>query len=195
MLPDARLAGPADREAIAQLLARAFADDVAYAFIYPDPEDRARRLPKLFRLIYDSDGRAGSRFVTAGGEAVTLWRAPGRAHIGTAEMLRHGLPLLNAFGIPGVRRALATAHAIEAHFPKHPFWYLHAAACDPPHQGKGHGSAAIRAGLAAGPVGIPAYLETANEDNLGLYARLGFEVTGEYRVPNGPRFWSMLRPV
>ena len=92
-------------------------------------------------------------------------------------------------------RALAVGQAIEAHFPAEPFWYLHIAGCDPAAQGKGHGGAAIRAGLdrIAGS-GLPAYLETANEKNLGFYRSLGFAVNSEWSVPKGgPRFWSMLR--
>ena len=190
-----RVADHGDRDTVVRVLARAFADDPAFSFIFPDPVDRARRLPRLFRLIHDSDGRAGTRFVTEGGEAVTMWRSPGRADIGWLEMMVHGLPLLAAFG-GNIRRGLSVAHAIEAHFPDRAFWYLHAAACDPDAQGRGHGTAAIRAGIAAAPEGVPCYLETATERNLGLYARLGFAVIDEWAVPGGgPRFWSMLRPV
>jgi len=192
-MTDPRLVEPGDRAGIVDVLARAFADDPAFSFIFPDRADRVRRLPRLFALIYDSDGRAGPRFVTGGGEAVTLWRAPGRAEVGWGEMLLHGLPLLGAFG-GAVFRGLAVADAIESHFPEGPFWYLHAAACDPAHQGKGHGSAAIRAGITAAPEGVPCYLETATEGNLALYMRLGFAITDEWQVPKGgPRFWSMLR--
>ena len=87
--------------------------------------------------------------------------------------------------------------AVEAHFPSDPFWYLHIAGVDPARQGRGLGGASIRAGLARCDAdGVPAYLETATESNVGLYARLGFELTGEWSVPKGgPRFWSMMRPV
>jgi hypothetical protein len=62
------------------------------------------------------------------------------------------------------------------------------------HQGKGWGSAAIRQGLTrAGSEGLPVYLETAKESNVGLYRKLGFKLVGEWDVPTGgPHFWSML---
>lgn len=189
-----RPASKQDRAGIATMLARAFAGDPAFAHIFPDPELRVRRLPRLFGLIHDSDIRAGSIFVTPGGEAATLWRAPGRATTGLGEMLAHAVPLVAALG-RALPRALSVSRAIEMHFPKHPFWYLHVAGCDPAAQGKGLGGAAIRAGIAAAPAGVPCYLETATEANIGLYARFGFETIGEWRVPlGGPRFWSMARP-
>ena len=147
----------------------------------------------MFGVLFDSDGRAGRRFLTEGGEAATLWRAPGRPSAGWIEMLARAGPLLHAFGT-ALPRALRVGHAIEAHMPRAPFHYLHIAGCDPVHQGKGHGSAAIAAGL-EGLTGAPVYLETPNPLTLGLYARHGFELVGEWQVPvGGPRFWSMLRP-
>jgi hypothetical protein len=174
------------------MLARAFAEDPAFSFIFPDGNIRARQLPRLFALLFDSDLRAGSGFLTNGGEAVTLWRAPGRAATGWIEMLAHALPLIRALGV-AIPRALSVGNAIEAHFPKTPFWYLHIAGCDPAVQGKGRGGAAIRAGIDAAPAGIACYLETATEANIGLYSRFGFAVAEEWRVPDGPRFWSMCR--
>jgi hypothetical protein len=60
-------------------------------------------------------------------------------------------------------------------------------------QSFGHGSAAIRAGLAC-TGSLPVYLETANEGNIAIYQRLGFGLTSQWNVPGGgPRFWSMMR--
>jgi ribosomal protein S18 acetylase RimI-like enzyme len=162
------------------------------SFIVPDAADRARRLPGFFRLLLTSDQNAGLHVITTGGEAATLWRAPGRTRIGKLEMLRHAIPMLRTFGT-ALPRALSVGNAIEAHYPARDFWYLHIAGCDPDAQGQGFGGAAIRAGLAR-TGGLPAYLETATESNVGLYQRLGFAVIGEWHVPRGgPRFWSMWR--
>jgi GNAT superfamily N-acetyltransferase len=184
-----------DRNAVAAMLARAFADDPAMRFIFPDPEARARRMPRLFRLLYKTDGPVGMRLMTAGGEAATLWRRPGDAHTGTLAMLREALPMLHALG-GAIGRALRVSDAIDAHHPDFPFWYLHIAGCDPAAQGKGFGGATVRAGIdrAAGE-GLPVYLETPLERNVGFYQSLGFELKGAWDVPGGgPRFWSMLRP-
>ena len=193
MAEPARTAGGADRHRAAALLARAFQDDPATRWIFPDPVARATRLPRLFGILFDSDA-SGLRLITGGGEAVTLWRGPGHARTGWTELLRRAVPLTLAFG-PALRRGWRIADGVEAHLPPGPFWYLHMAGCDPAHQRRGHGAAAVRAGLSRAASRLPTYLETANERNLGFYAGLGFAVTDEWAVSGGgPRFWSMLRP-
>jgi ribosomal protein S18 acetylase RimI-like enzyme len=188
-----RLAGGADRARIAALLASAFADDPAMGFIFPDPADRGKRLPRLFALMIDNGASAGMRLVTAGGEATTLWRAPGHARTTRLAMLRSLVPMLHALG-PALGRAMRVSEAIDAHLPAGDFWYLHIAGCDPAHQGRGFGAAAVRAGLRRAAGRLPAHLETPTERNLGFYGGLGFRVTSEWTVPGGgPRFWSMRR--
>ncbi|MBY0583656.1 MAG: GNAT family N-acetyltransferase [Sphingomonas sp.] len=187
--------GSIDRDRVANLLAHAFVDDPAMAFIFPDPVVRARKLPRLFRLLFDTDAAHGVRLMTTGGEAATLWRGPGYASTGYGEMVRSALPMIGAFGT-ALGRALAVSASISAHLPLGSYWYLHIAGCDPAYQGRGFGGAAIKGGLdrlAAGR--LPAYLETATESNVGLYQRYGFTVTADWLVSGGgPRFWSMWRP-
>lgn len=162
-------------------------------FIFPDPADRARRLPRLFALLFASDAAAGMRLLTAGAEAATLWRAPGHVRTTRLALVRRLIPMLHALG-PALGRAMRVSESIDAHMPAGDFWYLHIAGCDPQHQGRGFGAAAVRAGLRRAAGRLPAYLETATERNLSFYAGLGFRVTGEWTVPGGgPRFWSMLR--
>ena len=162
-------------------------------FIFPDEADRTRRLPRLFGLMFDSGAGPGMRLLTAGGEAATLWRAPGRVHTSRWELLRRALPLVHALG-PALGRAMRVGDAIDAHMPPGDFWYLHIAGCDPACQGQGFGAGAVRAGLRRAAGRLPAYLETATERNLRFYGALGFRVTSEWSVPGGgPGFWSMLR--
>jgi ribosomal protein S18 acetylase RimI-like enzyme len=187
-----REATRADRDVVAAMLARAFADDPATSYIFPDRADRVKRLPRMFRLIFDEDV-GGMPLITGSGEAATLWRKPGQAEIGKLEMLRQLFPLIGAFG-SALARAMRVGDAIDAHHPPGPYWYLHIAGVDPAHQGKGLGSASIRQGIArAREDGLPAFLETATPSNVGLYQSLGFEVIDEWHVPKGgPKFWSML---
>lgn len=176
------------------MLARAFADDPAMAYIFPDPADRALRLPRLFALLFEADAQAGLRLVAGGGAAATLWRAPGLGKTSLLDLLLHVWPLWRALG-GAIGRALTVSSAIDAHLPSDDVWYLHIAGCDPAAQGRGLGRAVVQAGLdrIAGD-GRPVYLETANERNLGFYATLGFVVTEAWHVPKGgPAFWSMLR--
>ena len=164
------------------------------SFIFPDAAVRRARLPRLFAIAYDSIGTNGARYVTSGGEAATLWRAPGHSELSLCEMLMLCVPWLATVGF-AFARALATSTASDANHPKEPHWYLDVAGCAPASQGRGFGAAAIRAGLArADADGVATYAETANEANLNIYAALGFKVTHRWEVPNGPAHWSMLRP-
>ena len=188
-----RVAGKADRARIAAMLARAFADDPAMRYIFPDPAVRARKLPGLFKLLFNEDDD-GVRLVTSGGEAATFWRGPGKTRTTCWHMLRQAVPMIGTFGT-ALGQAMAVSNAIDAHFPSGDYWYLHIAGCDPAAQGRGLGGAAVRAGLDrfAGSR-LPAYLETATERNLGFYQAIGFAVIGDWRVAkDGPRFWSMWR--
>lgn len=181
--------------AIAAMLSRAFFDDPAICWIFPKTGDRAKRLPKLFELLFDTDANRGMRLVTASGEAATLWRAPGQVRTGVMEMIASAVPMISCFGT-AIGRAMAISKAIDAHMPEGDFWYLHIAGCDPMHQGKGFGGKAVRSGIERAVEGrFPAYLETPLQRNVSFYQRLGFDVTSEWQVPKGgPRFWSMWRP-
>jgi ribosomal protein S18 acetylase RimI-like enzyme len=176
------------------MLGRAFADDPAMSYIFPDPAQRAKRLPRLFALLFDED-EGGMRLVTGEAQAATLWQPPGRTPPSLAHMIRNAVPLIGALGT-AIPRALRVADAIDEHAPPQRHWYLHIAGVDPDAQGRGLGGASIREGLKrAAADGVPAYLETATESNVGLYQSLGFVVTAEWHVPKGgPKFWSMLRP-
>ncbi len=193
-----RPASAADRPLAASILARAFIDDPALSFLFPDREDRPRRLARFFALITSIDTTPELWTLAAddsGAEsAVALWRPPGLWKTPTAAMLAHVLPLLQVFGW-SLPRALAMQGKIEAHHPQPPHWYLQFVGCVPERHGRGLGGAVIRQRLAQCDAdGVPAALETATPGNVGIYESLGFVVTGTYQIKGGgPKFWSMWR--
>lgn len=180
--------------ALARTLARAFQDEPAFSYIVPESGARRKALASAFPMFVREDMAKGVAYATQGCEAVTLWRAPGRAHDNLWDIIRL-FPAYAASLRSGLMRGERLARYIDKHLPSEPVWYLHFAACDPDWQGQGFGGAAIRAGLArADADSIPAYLETADPDNLGIYTALGFEPVHEWDVPGGPHFWGMRRP-
>jgi ribosomal protein S18 acetylase RimI-like enzyme len=189
-----KLATPQDRIQVCNMLAAAFQDDPVMKFIFPDKTVREKRLPGFFTVIFDGDGLWGPRFVTASLEAATLWRPAGRGQLSFWEKASQSLPWVRAAGM-ALGRALQVSAASDANHPAEPHWYLHIAGCSPEHQGRGFGTAAIRAGLMrADQDGVASYLETANEANIGYYEALGFRVTHDWHIAKGPKNWSMLRP-
>ncbi len=182
-----------DKQSVITTLAEAFQDEPAFSFIVPDAEARKRALAKAFKIIVEEDHKAGNIMMTDGAEAATLWRIPGHMRESRWDAIRTGLPYLFAFG-SAIGRASLVASLIKAHLPHEECWYLHYAGCHSSHRGKGFGGAAIRAGLEqADAANCKAYLETADENNLPIYRALGFEITCNWQVPNGPQFWGMTR--
>jgi ribosomal protein S18 acetylase RimI-like enzyme len=165
--------GSADRAELVDTLSSAFQHDPALSWILPDPTQRRFRLPKLFEIVVRSELAAGSALRSNAFEVVTLWRAPGKAHVGLVETVLSGFGYLQTFGA-ALGRAKTVLRAMESHHPKgNSYWYLHYAGVRPDHQGKGWGSAAIRQGLTrARSGGLPVYLETAKESNVVLYRSL-----------------------
>ncbi|RNJ61585.1 MAG: GNAT family N-acetyltransferase [Porphyrobacter sp. IPPAS B-1204] len=189
-----RAASVQDRQAVIATLADAFAHEPAFSFILPDYDARCRALMRAFGIVFDEDVRAGAVFLTDQAEAVTAWRSPQQMREGRWEALRTRLPYLLAFGT-AIGRAARVADLIKANLPPEGCWYLHYAGSHSQHRGQGFGGAAIRAGLAlADAERANAWLETADVANLALYRSLGFEVIKSWQVPEGPRFWGMMRP-
>jgi len=94
------------------------------------------------------------------------------------------LPLAT-MGLMGVERR----HPVEP-----PHWYLAVLGTDPSRQGRGLGSAVLAPVLEqCDGDGVAAYLESSKERNIRFYARHGFRVTGEIKLPRGPRMWAMWR--
>jgi GNAT superfamily N-acetyltransferase len=192
-----RQATAADRGATAAVLARAFIDDPAMAYLFRTEARRAAALLRFFTMIGRADAATDhwSLAQGPGGEpvAAAIWRPPGQWQTPLPVMLRLLPQLLATFGA-ALPRALALQGQLEAHHPHAPHWYLQFAGCMPAQQGKGYGGAAIRAQLArCDAAGLPAALETATPANLGLYQALGFVVTDHYHIRRGPEFWTMWR--
>ncbi len=192
-----RTAAATERVVTADVLARAFIDDPAMAYLFPDVAGRADRLARFFTTITRVDASTDhwTLALDAAGTpvAATLWRPPGAWVTPASAMLRLLPQLITTFRA-GLPRALALQSVLEAHHPKAPHWYLQFAGCVPTAQGKGYGGAAIRERLAqCDATGMPAALETATPSNLGLYQSLGFVITDSHEVRNGPTFWNMWR--
>ena len=197
MMHSVRTAAHADRAITADVLAQAFIDDPAMAYLFRDASVRPQKLARFFGLMtaIGADPADWSLAQDAAGVpvAAAMWRPPGAWRTPTTTLIRQLPALLATFGL-ALPRALALQSALEAHHPHAPHWYLQFAGCVPAMQGKGHGGAAIRARLAqCDSQGLPAALETATQANLGLYQALGFVITGTYAISNGPTFWTMWR--
>ncbi|MFJ3908431.1 GNAT family N-acetyltransferase [Streptomyces vinaceus] len=209
-----RCARPGEADAIAALLARAFAEDAVMAWMFPEAEaeadadsiadgdagGRARRTARFFALLQRQQRpRAGAVRVaaTSGGQllAAALWSGPGRWQPSAARELATMPRYAYVFGVRGLARAAAVQNALHDAHADRPHWYLPTLGTDPGFQGTGVGSALVREQLAhCDRLGEPAYLESSMISNIPFYEGLGFRVTGEIRLPDGgPTLWPMWR--
>jgi ribosomal protein S18 acetylase RimI-like enzyme len=86
--------------------------------------------------------------------------------------------------------------AVQDAHPQTPHYYLQVLGVDPMHQGKGWSRPLLQIILArADQEQMPVYLETAEESNLSLYRRYGFEVSKILTDLPGeaPPLWCMWR--
>ncbi|MCI4590243.1 GNAT family N-acetyltransferase [Sphingobium sp. BYY-5] len=193
MLP----ASARSRGAMIASLCEAFADDPGLNWIWPDREDRVRRLPYFFKAIVAGTLANGVVLHSARSDAVSLWRQPGRINPGRLEIFR-GLPSMAvAFGV-GRERSKLMSETLKAHQPVHfAWWYLQFIGVRPTMQGIGLGGAAVCAGLdLARSAGMPVYVEVMNAANVGYYHHIGFETVDEFDIPEGgPHVWAMIHHI
>lgn len=92
------------------------------------------------------------------------------------------------------RKAVRLFLEVDRQHPSYPHWYLALLATDPTVQGLGIGSALLTRVLErCDRDGVVAYTETQKEANVAWYARSGFAVTHEIRLPETPPVWCLQR--
>jgi GNAT superfamily N-acetyltransferase len=190
---EVRPATLADADAIATMVATAFAEDPAWSFMIPPGNAAARQAFARYLLVPRI--HRGTAWVTDDCTAVAMWdrRSNGddldeaddgwwagyRAEVGDAiwERLETYDGALGAVG------------------PERPFWYLGVLATHPDHQGRGLATAVLQPGLAAADAeGWDCWLETSTPGNKTFYAGRGFTHSVAVDIPGGPPTWWLRRP-
>lgn len=190
-----RRATPSEADRVAEILGRAFADDPVYVWFM-------RRGFPLELLVAQFRGEVGDYletgevYVTADLAGAALWRPAPGAQPSPLPGLVRAIPALMRFTGPArLPRMWRLIRATEARYPRLPHRYLYAVGVDPGRQGRGQGSALVRAGLeACDRDRVPAYLESSKERNVPLYERYGFRVVERLDLGRGaPSMWLMWR--
>jgi GNAT superfamily N-acetyltransferase len=190
-----RRAEAAELSELAGMLARAFHEDPVAAWACRPDRLRPRVLERLFGMRLRDIHPRGEIWTDDQLRSVAVWAAPeqwrttARQDIAYASCLLH--PRL-AVRMPMVITGMLGAEKVHPTEPPH--WYLAILGTDPSAQGHGLGSAMMEPILEeCDRDGVGAYLESSKEQNLDFYARHGFRVTSERRLPRGPRLWPMWR--
>lgn len=143
--------------------------------------------PKRELWIAEADGRQ---------LGAALWLPPGAKAFDYTfvEQIVMTPLLLSIAGVEGMARAMDLGKRLSSHHPHAPHAHLSFLGVHSSAQGRGVGSAILKHTLAlVDEKGLPAYLEASIPRNVALYQRHGFEITGEFELPN-LHFWCMTRP-
>ncbi|MEQ1706947.1 MAG: GNAT family N-acetyltransferase [Terricaulis sp.] len=181
--PMVRLARAGEERDVASVLTDAFADEAGLNYWLRQGRAKTRARARFFD--------AAVRDVVHPGRDLWLAELDG-ARVGAAIWLGPGLkafdfsplqqiamiPLLYAIaGVGGALRGLALGEKLDALHIKSPHAHLVFLGVSPSAQGRGLGSAILKATLAPLDVaGVTALLEATTERNVALYQRHGFEV-------------------
>ncbi|MFH8568975.1 GNAT family N-acetyltransferase [Streptomyces sp. NPDC017993] len=191
----ARVAGPADLDAVVETMTTAFFHDPLWGPAFPDPGRRARQAAAMWRLFVASALRYPWTLVTRNAEAAAVWIPPGGTELtpeeeaGLENLLADRASPEVAEGILGIYGRLEAARPSEPHF------YLTLLGTHDAHRGKGLGMGLLAEGLARiDALGAPAYLESSNPANLARYERAGFAAHGRVTVATGHVVTTMWRP-
>jgi ribosomal protein S18 acetylase RimI-like enzyme len=194
-IASARRAEPTELPALARALARAFLEDPVASWSCRPDALRQRVLERVFAMRLRDLHVHGEIWTTDDLISVAVWTPPGKWHTTTRQDMAYASTLLHPrllFRMPMVVWGLLGAQRIHPDDPPH--WYLAILGTDPAAQGRGLGSAMIAPVLAeCDRDGLGAYLESSRKTNIDFYSRHGFRVTGERRLPRGPRLWPMWR--
>lgn len=186
----------ADIPSALELLCQAFDLDPWMNFVAkPDKHRRDRIGTWLRRGLVRQTFPFGEVYRTASGSGVALWVPPHRSGRALTAELELRWSLLQVAGIGRVERVRAAIRQIVAAEPPRHHMELRLLAVRPESQRRGVASSLVRPMLdRCDKVGLPVALLCTSEANVPLYEHLGFEVSGELRIPGGPTLWQMLRP-
>ncbi len=167
-------------------MTRAFHDDPAWSWAFPDVAERSRQFAALWEVMISSALRYPWVRMTTGAEAAAVWIPPGESEF--TEEAEEGLPGLLE-GLVG-ERASAVLEFMDrfdqAHPQDEPHYYLSLLATHPAHAGQGLGMGVLADSLnLIDEQRYPAYLESSNPANNPRYQRYGFEAVGEFYPPGG----------
>jgi GNAT superfamily N-acetyltransferase len=189
MLPTmpARRANAADIDAVATIIAQAFATDPVWSLALARPDGSTGHEFAHWRRYVEAAVPQGFVWVMAGLEAASVWIPPGGHELPPGEEASLGPWLDELLGSDGRDAYLDLAASFEAAHPASPpHYYLTLLATNPDHRGHGFGMGLLAENLAAiDAESMPAYLESTNPANDRRYEAVGFRRMGEFETHGG----------
>jgi len=172
------------------VIVKAFRDDPAARWMYPDPADYFRNFPEFVRIFGGKAFDCGTADHTDHFYGAALWLPPATQpdEDSLSVFLQSTVAPSNQAAMFSVFEQMGAFH------PAGPHWYLPLIGVDPAQQGKGLGSMLLERALRrCDRDRLPAYLEATSPRNLALYGRHGFKSIGKIQAGSSPDIVPMLR--
>jgi len=190
MTETARVATPADIDAIVAVLTTAFSGDPLWGPVF---QHRGPAAP-MWRIFATSALRYPWTLVTPGVESAAIWIPPGGAELTDDEVDRVRQELTDGAGAAVAKEVMEIFDLFEAARPGDPHCYLSLLGTHDDHRGKGLGMGLLAESLVRiDELGVPAYLESSNPANNLRYERLGFAARDRITAPSGHIVTTMWR--
>lgn len=182
----------ADVPVLSRVLADAFADyPLAEWLVGRRPGSGVRR-GRYYALFLEHGIANGVVLRGRDSDGAAIWFPPGAWKVGAAELLRTLPEWLRITGGRALASRLRGLHWLAQKRPTHEAWVLEVLGVHPESQRRGVGSRLLTCGLEwARADGVGTYLLTANSTAIPFYARHGFAVQDECKIPGGPPIWSL----
>ena len=195
---ESRVLNEAEIASAARTLGAALHDDPFVGYVFPDPVERARRLPEQFAALVRFSSLFGAVVVAEDMLGVSTWQPPG-VHVTPERADRSGYGQLrqimgdDAFERFG--RTLDYLSAVHSKGLPEAYWYLTMIGVAPERCGCGIGRALVEPIMRqADAAGLPICLETAQPMAATFFGKLGFRPIIETVDPgSGVRFWTCQR--
>ncbi len=192
-----RVATPDEMGQVCDILGSAFTDDPVMDWICGQPKIYSTMFRAEAEALYKKHGHV---YLNDEGTGAAMWLPPGVAHKAPFHwrVLVLIWKMLLASGPASMKRGMLVDQMFAKYheqYASEPHFYLHAIGAAYNNQGRGIGSALLKAGLeVCDKQDMPAYLESSNVKNNVLYERYGFKVVDEETLPDGgPTVWFMKR--
>lgn len=186
-------ATPADAGPAARIIAVAFEELLATAWLVPNAAERVPVTEAFMRLHVEDALQHGMVEMFSDGSGVAVWFPVEDGLPAVAEDYQRRLH--EECGKYAARFERLEATFAENHPTGVAHHYLAFLAVRPEVQGQGLGTALLRHHASRCP-GSPGYLEASSPESRALYARNGYLDLGEFSLPGpgGPTLWTMWRP-
>lgn len=182
-----------DYPLISEIMSDVFDDDPIQRWVFGPKMEVGRYFSEAARALYLEQGL--SRASVDNNAAVLYLRPNSNKKIPIYRLLGLFWPMLKTGGLKSIRRGIAADELLAEKAPPQPYYYIFAIGARKHARGKGYGSALMKHCIAeAEREETPIYLENSKPENLGFYAKHGFEVLEKvYISPGSPPMWLMLR--